>query len=591
MKVKYKYKPKYPGGGVLPIVNAASTVSSAGGNIIKNQNVQSNGSIGNVNNYALGQGLGEAGKYAALGAQVGSFAGPIGTLVGAGVGALGGGAYGFFNGKKEANSINSGIREQELLQEQQLAQQAAQEAEFKKMQQDNWNKSIYAANPQLANPTGSLYANGGNLPIASDTTKVNGPTHAGGGVPIFANNTQIAEVEGGEVIKGSRVYSDRLKVDGKHTYAEVAEKLGRKKGKYEKLATSTNYREKNTFERGIANVENSLNTLFQHQEASKIPVNNTGKFPYGGDFDENGNIIFTPSSKTLGQRSLEVGAINKMSDPTLSDPTFTPSSKSNDERYQEYLQKNKNSNTFNYSQIANGLQTLVPFIDNAYNAHLINKTPQIVKPNQRVYNNAVAMPMKTTFNVDNQLAQINSDYRGAVNNLDNNVSSANVARANKAAMFANTLNAKNNIYANKENIETQLVNANNQNIQNVQNQNLLNKQNIDNQNLALLDGYNTANTMRSDNILRNKASNVANAVGDAQRLIEDKNMAALDNERIMLDSLKYYDGAGFAKLVGTPSMDSLINSNAFYYKQIETSLKSSGQTAALNKFYGKYGRK
>lgn len=406
--------------------------------------------------------------------------------------------------------------------------QAAQLAEQEriKKQQDMYNAASASANPLKGYANTGIYAKGGTLPLASDVNKVTGPSHESGGVDINAGGNKVAEVEGGEVIHDNRVFSDRLKLNGK-TYAKIAESLGKQKGKFEKLSESTNYREKNTGQRGLANVESSLNNLFITQEQSK-PVDNTAKLASGGDL-------------------LKIAGM------------------------------------------------VAPMADNIYNAYANSKTPEIPTPNKRVSYDMTAMPMQTRYEVGNQLADVSNYNQNLTKNIYANSSSSAVARGEAANAFANTIGLRNNIFANKANMETSLVNANNQNIQNVNNANIKNRQDVDNMNYALTDNFNMAKTGRADNMLKNQSANVANAVDDYNMMMKGNNQENLDNRKMMLDTLKYSNGASAASLIGTSEMEGMLASDPTYYKQVESILESSGQTKSLETFRStyksKYGKK
>lgn len=778
--IKYKRKKivKYDGGGGLP--NGAGQLlgaTGAVGNMLANQPYNENGSINDGRIIA-----GDALSGAASGAGMGMAFGPLGGAIGGALG-LGYGLYKGITGSQNLmNQRDSNIKQQQSEKDARNKMIAEQEATYKAQQQDNWNKSYYAANPDLVSggQTGSLYAYGGELTdnppskyqfqhgafakqsskdldnvwnsdpnnkgknynyysdsttvngkpyynyylydpnsqssqrpavtnnsnpnpypqvvdptkqvgyngmlapvteqygsggsihikpqnkgkftaykkrtgktteealhssnahvrqmanfarnaskwhhadggeldkLASDVTLANGPSHEQGGITLASQGTPYAEIEGGEVLNHERVFSDRNGIDGK-TYAEHAEKLGKDKGKLEKLAKSTNYRDENTAERGTKNIDNKLDNLFQIQELEK--VQNKG-IPYnpeepqlkgyqgiqGNPYDatrglpKEGEGYQGTQPYRWGNAFAKGGVLPKYGDGTPNimpttdrlanmdegDPStsFTKSlSPTNGGSNSSYANPGFNWNTF-----GNVVKGAIPFVDNAYNASLINQTPQIPTPNYRVARNMTAMPMKTKYNVDNQINSATGDYRSFTKNIDDNTSSSSVGRANKAQAFADLLNHKGDIYANKENIETGLNNQNNQNIQNVNNQNAQNQQGIDNQNLALTDQYNMAKTMRSDNILRNKASNVANAVGDAQAMIYDKNAQGRDEERMMLDAQRYQDGTGYARMIGTKTMDGLM-SNPNHYKLAEQALIKSGHNDALSKFYARYGKK
>jgi hypothetical protein len=452
------------------------------------------------------------------------------------------GNYNRISGQTSFDTDRQGVIDAATAEKERIAREQAEAdriaAEQEKQRQTMYNNAYYSVNSMSGNAGANLYASGGNLPmkykyncktggtmnpIASDIVKVNGPSHEQGGVKLQASGTPIAEVEGDEVIHDNRVFSDRSKL-GNKTYAEIAEKLGKKKEKFEEMVESSNFRDKNTAERMLANIDNDLNNLFRTQEASKTPEERAETTPImaGGGF-------------------------------------------------------------------MSTAQAIVPLADNFYNAQLINQTPEIPKPNQRVAMDLQAVPLRTSMDVSSQLASTNDMYRNYNSNLDQNTANSNVARANKLAGLATTIRAKNDIYNNKNLTETGLINNSNMNIQNVNNSNIRNHQDITNQNYALLDNYNMGNALRQDNILKAKSQNVANATDDAMKYFQDRNMRTYDEERIMTDALRYNDASGYARMIGTPTMDNLMK-NPQYYNQVEKALLESGQTKAYAEFKRRYGK-
>ncbi len=91
--------------------------------------------------------------------------------------------------------------------------------------------------------------------LASDIHAVEGNKHAAGGT----------QGQGGE-----RVFSDQLKPAGsKLTYAQIAEKLGKHKGKHESKLTSLDMLGKNSGTRMLGRIEAGLDKLFTEQEMNK----------------------------------------------------------------------------------------------------------------------------------------------------------------------------------------------------------------------------------------------------------------------------------------------------------------------------------
>jgi len=156
---------------------------------------------------------------------------------------------------------------------------------------------------------GKRFASGGNLPsptdnsnmvpLASNMARYDGNTHENGGIDLDTNNDQNPdiEVEDNEVIKDDMVLSDRLKpsinirnyikklgisTKGSDTYASVAEKLGKRKGKYEEGLRSNLPGAKNTSEIMIKRLDNSVNQLFEDQEMKKYRPSYSRKYPDGG---------------------------------------------------------------------------------------------------------------------------------------------------------------------------------------------------------------------------------------------------------------------------------------------------------------------
>ena len=118
--------------------------------------------------------------------------------------------------------------------------------------------------------------------LSSDMTLAKGASHKNGGV---------------QGVGGERVFTDQIEVDssirflldslglGKikgKTYAEVSEDLGKKKGKFEKKLSSNFQPSKNTANQMIERIDNTVDLLFDAQEASKPQPKETEEFALGG---------------------------------------------------------------------------------------------------------------------------------------------------------------------------------------------------------------------------------------------------------------------------------------------------------------------
>lgn len=157
-----------------------------------------------------------------------------------------------------------------------------------------------------------IYADGGTIPLASDMQQFQGPSHEQGGIPIdtTGNGQANAEVEGNEVQKGNQIFSDRLapspqmlmllkqnKVRTYGTYAEIAAKLGKDKGKYEAKLLSHSPVALRTGKAMHDRNEQIMQALFQDQEMTK-PVQ-APQMAFGGTIPmyADGGTIDDPRNK------------------------------------------------------------------------------------------------------------------------------------------------------------------------------------------------------------------------------------------------------------------------------------------------------
>lgn len=142
-------------------------------------------------------------------------------------------------------------------------------------------------------------------------------------------------------------------------------------------------------------------------------------------------------------------------------------------------------------------------IDNLGNLILTKNTPKLAKP---LLNRPEQL--KTTINVNPQLAEVQDTTTAMTDNILANTSNSNVARANLAATNLAGLKQRNAIYATKENTETELENQNKMNIQGTRFANT-----------AILTEHQAAVRARANDIQGKYSANLANFskdIGDAQ---------------------------------------------------------------------------
>lgn len=166
--------------------------------------------------------------------------------------------------------------------------------------------------PVYGNPIakyGMRYAGGGRLPmptddsntnqLASNVMKYTGDTHANGGIKLDTNedgNSDI-EVEDNEVIKDDMVLSNRLKptegvtsyikdlgfrLKSSDTYADIATKIGKRKGDLEKSLDSDRVGVSEGAQITLERLDDGIDQLFNDQEMNKLSYAKGGKYPDGG---------------------------------------------------------------------------------------------------------------------------------------------------------------------------------------------------------------------------------------------------------------------------------------------------------------------
>ncbi len=140
----------------------------------------------------------------------------------------------------------------------------------------------------------------GQEQLASDMVKAVGPDHANGGV----------KGEGGERVFSDRLYvspmlrsylsANKVSLSKKPTYGEAAEKLGKKKGKFEDKLTSGNPLTFNTGKAMTTRIDQLIELTFQEQESLKQEDEMKTTYAKGGRL---------PKYYVGGKRPV-VGAIN-----------------------------------------------------------------------------------------------------------------------------------------------------------------------------------------------------------------------------------------------------------------------------------------
>lgn len=180
----------------------------------------------------------------------------------------------------------------------------------------------YGPNAEIENnevvetPNGQMpgVMQGGQLNQTSGNTfTADGQSHAQGGI-----DTNLPG--------GTRVFSDVLK-QGKHTYAELADKVSKSKGKYEKVLNdpkATNLA-KNTAKLMLKRKEAELNNLFNEQESMKMGGTVGNKYKDGGQLPKyfnGGSFLTNPEiyNQMQGIAQSNMAGLGNISGPSSSSP-------------------------------------------------------------------------------------------------------------------------------------------------------------------------------------------------------------------------------------------------------------------------------
>lgn len=218
----------------------------------------------------------------------------------------------------------------------------------------------------------------------------------------------------------------------------------------------------------------------------------------------------------------------------------------------------------------NFLTKAAPYIDNVANAVLTLNTPKLATP---VLQKQV--PLKTTVNVQPQLNDVTNAVESAATNIKNNTSNSAVARNEITAARLQGSRQKAQINANKQNVETNLYNANVQN-----------SQNISARNLAAINNYNQMNVMRTNDIQKRISDNVANLSND---IIEQRNFEAgqrYNQERLDIASNMYQKDTTRRALLNNPTEIMLMKNNPDYAQKVLERFKGTKEEEELRRLLG-----
>ena len=405
--------------------------------------------------------------------------------------------------------------------------------------------------------TGKFDTTGGKLiPLSNDAEIAVGNTHNSKqidgeyGITLDKGGEPIAEVENKEVItNGQRVFSDRLMFDKNNTFADKMGKIATMSGKIEaKLSKTKDTKSINGYKRMLAGNKMQEDALFQQQEEAQ-EVEGSDKMAYGGSIPKyaNGNNDFLKSLLELNQDSFSRSSNKGQVEPTKIDTT-------------SYLNEavkapiNVTEGKDITSKDPNAPKTFMDYlkpslIDNGVNALLTATTPKLASPIKNV-----AQRLKTTYNANPELAAVSRETNAVAQNVLQNTADSNDARANIASARLQGMIAKGNILGRKENIETQLIN-----------QDKGNKQNVDASNTALANKYMGDKFNRANDIQTRISGNFANLSEDIKGSQTAVGMDKYYRQQLILDLQNDITGSkaraykNNAKLMADPEIAAMVN--------------------------------
>lgn len=284
-------------------------------------------------------------------------------------------------------------------------------------------------------------------------------------------------------------------------------------------------------------------TVTSNGKTSLRMIPSTGeriKFKNGGTEDIEKTVTLIPEIYSLG---LEDELANKINQPIInySNPVekikydildtkgrFNPTTgvDLNTKRKHDNKQDIMNKRTYN-SLISDGIGIASNIVGSiiGYNA---NKTALDKMKYTAAPINLIPAKLKTSININPQLDAIRDQQQAYERQIDANTASSRVALGRKQRSRLNTIKLLNNLYGDKENIETGLINRNKLNQQAVANQNITNynawreKKNAFENAIIEKQSENTIGLINSIN------AGVQNAIGNLEkRLATENNIRAI----------------------------------------------------------------
>ncbi len=284
-------------------------------------------------------------------------------------------------------------------------------------------------------------------------------------------------------------------------------------------------------------------TVTSNGKTSLRMIPSTGKrikFKNGGIEDIEKTVTLNPEIYSLG---LEDELANKINQPIVNyqspverikydildtNGRFNPTTgvDLNTKRKYDNKQDIMNKRTYN-SLISDGIGIASNIVGSIIGYNANKKALKKMKYNKAPVN-LIPSKLKTSININPQLDTIRDQQQAYERQIDANTASSRVALGRKQLGRLNTIKLLNNIYANKENTETELINKDRLNQQAVANQNITNYNTWKEKKNAFENAIIEKQSENTIGLINSINAGVQNAIGNFEkRLAAENNIRAI----------------------------------------------------------------
>lgn len=288
-------------------------------------------------------------------------------------------------------------------------------------------------------------------------------------------------------------------------------------------------------------------TVTSNGKTSLRMIPSTGKrikFKNGGTEDIEKTVTLNPEVYSLG---LEDELVNKINQPVVKVVNYTTpvkkikyrifddngrfdknlgvdlDTKLNYDNQQEAIMKKRGYN----SLISDGIGIASNIVGSIIGYNANKKALKKMKYNKAPVN-LIPSKLKTSININPQLDTIRDQQQAYERQIDANTASSRVALGRKQLDRLNTIKLLNNIYANKENTETELINKDRLNQQAVANQNITNYNTWKEKKNAFENAIIEKQSENTIGLINSINAGVQNAIGNFEkRLAAENNIRAI----------------------------------------------------------------